>query len=137
MADENKIKLGTIWLTEDGTAVGEGCRSTIQGLHYLKMKWWGNATRNARGNPEQNLTPVAGVNLIIQVPALPFTKLDDIITLFDNTLDSENDFELIIDGTAGNYGLRAEPDPDSSVIWIDVINGWARGVEIRVITKAL
>lgn len=137
MADENKIKIGAIWLTDTGSEDGVACVSVVQGLHYLKMKWWGNAVRNARGNAEMNLVAVAGVDLTIQIPSLPMEKLDAIVELFDDCLDTDDDFGLIIDGDAGDYDLRADPNPDSSVTWKEIVSGWATDVEIRLITRAV
>ena len=135
MADENKIRIGSLWFTSDGTENGFPCVSRVDGLHFLKMKWWGNSVRNARGNPEMNLVAVAGVDLQISIPSLPFEKLDSIVTLFDLVLDEDDDFELVIEGDAGDYDLMAEPNPDSSVQWSEIVNGWAMDVVIRIITK--
>lgn len=136
MADENKIRLGEIWLTDDGTETGLPCVSVIQGLHHLKMKWWGNAVRNARGNVEMNLTEVGGTDLTIFIPSLPFEKVNAIVTLFDDALDDDDVFDLEIQGDAGDYALDAEPNPDSSVVWKEVVGGWATDLEIRIITRA-
>ena len=135
MADENKIRLGSIWLTQDGTENGAACVSTVAGLSNLKMKWWGNAVRNARGNAEMNLVAVAGVDLTISIPSLPMEKVDQIVELFDGALDADETFEFEVDGDGGNYELAAEPNPDGSMSFGEIVGGWAENVEIRIITR--
>ena len=135
MALDNLIKLGDVWLTSDGSEAGLPCVVDVTGLPDLKMKWWGNAGRNARGNAVMNLSKVAGVDLTLSIPSVFITILDSIVDLFDEALDDDTTFELMIEGETGNYYLDAEPNPSNSVTWKETINGLATDVEIRVITR--
>lgn len=135
MAQDNLIKLGSIWLTSDGSETGLPCVVDVGGLPDLKMKWWGNAGRNARGNAVMNLSKVAGVDLSFAIPAISIDVLDDIVDLFDDALDNDDTFELKIEGETGNFYLIAEPNPASSVSWKETLNGLATEVEIKVITR--
>lgn len=136
MALNNKIGFGNIWLTDDGTDAGFACQVDLAGLPFLKMKWWGAASRNARGNAEMNLSPVAGVDLTMTMPSLLISVMDSIIELFNDSLDEDEPFRLQITGETGDFDLSADPNPDSSVAWADTLNGYALDVTIRVITRA-
>lgn len=139
MATDLTIGIGDFWLTDDGTEDGLPCDLDVAGdLPALKQKWWGSASRNARGNPEMNLTEVAGVELSFVIPMLGVEILNSIQTMFDEALDDDEDFPLVIEGGAIiSLDLAAAPNPDNAIRWKSTIEGMALDVEIRVITKAV
>lgn len=134
MAFNQKIKLGNIWLTSDGTEAGFPCQINVLGLPDLKMKWWGNAARNARGNPEMNLTEPSGIDITLQIQAIRVEVFDDIIEMFDDALDNDATFDFVVEGETGNYDLQAEPNPDRSVNWENSTEGFVETVEIKILT---
>lgn len=139
MATDLKIGIGTFFLSDDGTENGLPCDLNVEGdLSALKDKWWGNASRNARGNAEMNLTQVSGVELTFQIPMLSVVTFNAISALFDDCLDNDTVFDLVIDGGAIiDLELQADPNPDNPLRWKSTIQGMVLDVEIRVITRAI
>lgn len=139
MATYLKIGIDDFWLTDSGEEDGLPCDLEVQGdLSSLKQKWWGGATRNARGNAEMNLTEVSGVELTFAMPMLNVATLNDVSDLFDDCLDDDSGFALRIDGgDIIDLNLQADPNPDNPIRWKEVIENFALDVEIRVITRAI
>ena len=80
MADYNRVKIGPVYLTDDGTALGLPCRCEVQGADRLKLGKTGTVRLAADGTPYQYSMPNSGKGLGISYNQNKFYfRIDNIL----------------------------------------------------------
>src|SRR5262245_26809449 len=83
----NRVRIGAIYLTKDGTSGSTPCKLSISNLDLLLMDKTGNIEPVADGSPFIQLVDVHGVELVIQVLKLKQTVYESLREAF-NTLNN-------------------------------------------------
>lgn len=107
----NLIKIGTKYLTSDGTITGLRCLTEIDGLHLLLFSNIGPIRKAVSGKPRkfhlENLGQ--GVDLIIRTPRMDTDRRDEIVGQLDVASGTVN---MTISGPSGTFDLDVIPgDP--------------------------
>lgn len=111
MDRSNLIKIGSKYLTSDGTNTGLRCLTEIDGLHLLLFDNIGPIRKSVSGKPRkfhlENLGH--GIDLIIRTPRMDTDRRDEIVGELDVASGTVN---MTISGPSGTFDLDILPgDP--------------------------
>jgi hypothetical protein len=103
MARYNRVKIGDVWLTKDGSEGGTPCKVIVQGLERLKLTMNGKVEIMADGTPVAVLSDVKGVPLTVRAEAMRKSVFDSIVAVFEQFIDDGLPFDLSIEGDTGDW----------------------------------
>lgn len=112
MDRSNLIKIGTKYLTSDGTETGLRCTTEIDNLHLLLLENVGPVRKAITGQPRkfgiENLG--RGVDLTIRTARMDTDRRDEIVEQLD--VASGTTVNVTISGPSGDFDLQVMPgDP--------------------------
>lgn len=136
MARYNLIKIGTIYLTNDGTQTGKECKTSVTGLNLLKTTKIGNIQYAADGTPHANLIEVGqkGVPIEITVDWLAKTVFDNINTTINDALNNMTTINVIITGDTGTFNVNVIPGLAEPIDWAGFSSGIIKGAKYKFVT---
>lgn len=105
MADFNKVKIGTLWLTDDGTETGASCLVNIPELSRLRPAKRRTVIPVIEGSPVTQLMSQLGEVLTMSIFLLHTDEWDDLIEIIDTADSGGSDVNIIIEGELGNFDL--------------------------------
>lgn len=111
MADYNLVKIGTVYLTDDGTSGGNPCRTEVTGLQALKASKTGAVQAAADGTPYAFLTDNTGKGVVIGIKPFTLTKtvFDSVVTAINAALATPAAINITVSGDTGNFDLDCLP----------------------------
>lgn len=111
MARYNRIKIGTLFLTDDGLVTGKPCKVEVLGLSRLKLSKTGTTRLSADGTPYQYAMPNEGKGVQIQIRPTTIVKsvFDDVIDEMTASLDTNSTINITIQGDTGDLDLETTP----------------------------
>ncbi len=104
----NLVKIGDIWLTNDGLETGKPCKVEITGIDQLRGAYTGVTVRSAANTPYTFImnNTLKGVQLVISPLVIMDTVLDDLEDAFDAAALAGDTLEMSIEGDTGTYTLE-------------------------------
>lgn len=107
----NLVKIGTVWLTSDGTETGEPCRVEVLGLGRLLLGNLGSVNKAADGTPYlYSVESVGqGTDIQITVTALMAAEVVSLAGVINTALSAETAIEVTVEGLAGDFTLSCLP----------------------------
>lgn len=136
MARYNHIQIGTIHLTNDGTAIGMECKTSVIGLNFLKTSKAGNIQYSADGTPYAQIIDVGNKGVALEIGAdwMSKTVFDSIVALMNTALNTFATINIIITGDTGDFSVNCIPNIPDIVSWDSFISGTIKGVKFRFVT---
>jgi len=116
MARFYQIKIGSIWLTKDGTehAVGTGrSRLDVQGVDKLQSDYVKTRVNDMRGNPiiQKTNVGIAGREIVITVTKIPVSVAESLIALHRSSEENDTAFQIVgTEGDTPDFDLFVLPD---------------------------
>lgn len=110
MARTYKVKIGDIWLTNDGTEDGLPCKVEVPNAAILLETDIGNVAIGADGVPfrEMPLTPTgAGRPFAVLVKFMTKAVYDALKAALDTAASSSAEFQVTGTGTPGDFDVNA------------------------------
>jgi hypothetical protein len=109
MADYNRVKIGAIYLTDDGLGTGVPCRVEVAGLSRLKLSKTGVVRTAADGTPYPYTLDNAGQGAPIQIRSLVTMKnvFDDVVAEIEAAAGAP--LNITVDGDTGSFDLDCYP----------------------------
>lgn len=110
MARFYKLKIGSIYLTDNGLTGGRPCKVTVEGVAGLLSPDQGNVAVGADGTPfrEKPLTPTGGGRPIAIVAAfMKKTVYDSLKTALDSAAAGNAEFNVTGVGVPGDFDVDA------------------------------
>lgn len=111
MADYNRVKIGSVYLTDTGLVDGLPCRVEVQGLQFLQTAKKGAIVKSANGTPYKFLIDNTGegVELRFQIMVINTTTLDALKTVIDTAEAGALTVNTTIEGDLGDFDLECIP----------------------------
>jgi hypothetical protein len=115
----NSVQIGTIHLTDDGTASGLPCRTKIENLDAFIASRSGAVRFAANGRPYLYYMPnlKRGAPLRIIIETISNTVFNSLLTAINNALSTESTISITISGEAGTWTVNAHPLLSRPVKW--------------------
>lgn len=142
MARFYKVKIGSVWLTDDGLETGRPCKITVDGAARLLAPDQGNVSVGADGTPfrEKPLTPTGGGRPFSIVAAwMTKTVYDSLKSALDTAAGNNSDFNVTGTGVPGDFDVDAIVFDDPQYLSFEGFTGSdaLRGVRMSFITTAI
>lgn len=111
MARYNLVKIGSIYLTDNGLVTGKPCKLEVPGLSRLKLTITGTTRYAADGTPYQYSMPNAGKGVQIQIRPFVIMKsvFDDVIEAMSDALEANSTINITVEGDTGDFDLDCIP----------------------------
>lgn len=107
-----EIRIDSIYLTDDGTADGTPCKLQIPNLEDLLTSVIGQPSVSASGAIVSNLAAwTKGKSFEITVEVLTENVWSDLKALINDSLETDDDFEIVGNGLIGDFTVNAKPNP--------------------------
>ncbi len=105
MARYNKIRIGTTWLTSDGTEFGFSCKVQVTGLEKLVTDKTGKIIGSANGTPYAQLIDVSnkGNQVSVLTDFMEVDVFDAIVAQFNSAKNNGVTLGLEIQGDTGTF----------------------------------
>lgn len=139
MARYYKIKIGSVWLTSDGTETGIACKTKVSGFSDSLFDKIGNTVKALDGTPITFLTVDLrkGMSILLEVPSFITSVFDDVKTELQDSLTNKTLFELDIIGETGTFNLLAKPDMPTPLDSESFGTGYIKNIKIKLITAGV
>lgn len=135
MATANKIQIGTIWLTSDGTTNGIACQTRTSGLDALKPTRAAKVHRALDGTPYRQSKTLKGKTIEIAFPdTIKKEVFDAVFEFIDDAEIGNTSFDLSIEGDTGNFDLTVIPDENWLRFPGEFVDGWILGATFAFVT---
>lgn len=135
MADYNRVKIGTVYLTDDGTDTGMPCRVEVAGLDRLKAVKTGAMAVSADGTPYAFVTDNQGKGATLSIKPFAVRKavFDDVVDVVNAALTAGTVVNVTFtDGDVGDFDVDCLPVLPNPVTFPGTFSsGIIDGVEIR------
>ncbi|MBX3288444.1 MAG: hypothetical protein KF855_03770 [Acidobacteria bacterium] len=106
MARYNRIQIGDIHLTEDGTALGKPCRVEVEGLVPLRPRYRRTLVRPIEGPAKRQLFDnLIGEQITMTIFQLRAETYEDLLELIDEADESTGEINTKIFGDLGDFDL--------------------------------
>lgn len=131
MARYNTIRIGSTYLTDDGTSTGSPCRATVSGLGALWLDHAGVQFLALDGTPYTQVrqTNGRGSAVTVEVEQMPKTMFEAVIGTVQQAAAYSSTVVVDVAGDTGEFHLVCVPQfPEPVVIGGQFINGRVRGV---------
>jgi hypothetical protein len=111
MARFNSVSLDSVYLTDDGTSGGIGCKCEISGIDGLKSSYAGNVVTAVDGTPHAFILPNIGqgVPLVIKPYVITSALLGSLNSLFNTAISGDAAINVLIAGDTGSFDLSCIP----------------------------
>lgn len=140
MADFAKVKIGSTWLTDDGTETGDPCMVQTDGLKRLQSEKLGAVAFSANADPKHFSSPTDWQGVIFRVTAFVMDKtVHQAIVAELNGLDLKTDtIQFILESNLGDFDLQAKPMLPDFVDAPETFDGdWIDQVTYILVTTGL
>lgn len=142
MARFYKIKIGSIYLTDNGLVGGRPCKVAVDGAAALLLPSQGNVAVGSDGTPfrEKPLTPTGGGRGFTIVAAwMKKTVYDALKTALDAAAAANSDFNVTGDGVPGDFDVDAIPFDNPQYLSFGGFTGadTLKDVRISLITTSI
>lgn len=109
MSEYNVVKVGSTYLTMDGTALGLPCKTRITNLHLLQLTNIGPIRKAITGHPVKFGLENLKKGIDIRIHSFQFMSdvLDDLVTELDVTPNTT--INVTIDGPSGSFDFQVLP----------------------------
>lgn len=134
MARYSTIKIGSYWLTDDGTSTGSPCRTAVTGLGGLWMDHAGVQFLSIDGTPYTQIrqTNGRGADVSIEIEQMPKAMFEDIMGAIQSAVAYSSTMLVEITGDTGNFYLVCVPKfPDPVLVSGQFVNERVRGVTLN------
>lgn len=117
MADYNRVKIGDVFLTDDGLITGMPCRCEVAGVDRLKLTKTGTVRLAADGTPYPYTMPNLGKGSPLQIRPFMITKavFDDVVDEINDALDANATINITLEGDTGDFDLECYPTVPNGV----------------------
>ena len=139
MARYNLIKFGSVYLTNDGTATGDRCRSTVTGLDGLLLDRTGNVFVSLTGKPFVQTIDnrSSGEVISIQLEQVGQSVFQSIVSNLNTAASGSSSIDVRISGDLGDFSINALPNyPQPLVVSGEFIEQRIRSVTINLIVAS-
>lgn len=110
MGRYNLVQIGTVYLTDTGLVGGTPCRVRVGGLPLLSLSHTGVTRPQASGRPITQLATIKGLPVSVTVEWQAKAVHEAILAEFQDSIDGNTDFDLVITGDTGDFNLTAIPE---------------------------
>jgi|GEM_PF-3443156 len=106
--DYPRVKIGSVYLTEDGLEDGMPCRCEVTGLERLKPSKTGSVVIAADGTPHSFLRSNTGKGAPISIRPYAVRKsvFDGVINAINEKLNTDEAVNITIEGDTGDFDLE-------------------------------
>ena len=136
MAEYHKVRIGTIYLTKDGTDATAGCRVLVGGLDALQLGYVGNVVRAADNTPYLHRieNDGRGKDLTFDIFVLNQEQLEDIRTEWNGLIAAKAPIPVLIeDGPFGDFAFNCLPTMPQAITFSgEFSNERIPGIVIRL-----
>ncbi|SRR5258706_16358363 len=141
MARYYRVKIGSIYLTHDGTNTGRPCKVDVEGVNGLILPDTGNVATGADGTPfrEIPLTPTgAGRPFVIIAAFLVSSVYASLKAALDSAAGSNADFNVTGSGLPGDFDADAIVFDNPQYLTFEGFSGDnLKGVRISLMTTVI
>ncbi len=132
----NKIKIGSIWLTKDGTENSTPCKLTVTNIDLLLMDLTGQVNPSADGTPFVQVVDLEKRGIILEITVETMLKAvyESLASQLNARLNDGNTIALEITGDTGNFELDSLPMLPRPISPASFINNRIKSTVIRLIT---
>lgn len=136
MARFNLVKIGTEWLTSDGTEAGSPCKTNVIGLRNLVSDKTGSVKIASDGTPHVQLldTDKKGNLIEIQTSFMEKAVFDDIIAIHNAAKNGSLLIALEILGDTGDFIMDSVPAVPNDIEFEGFSGGIIKSATFRYIT---
>lgn len=136
MARYNTVKLGTIFLTDNGLEGGTPCKLTVNNLDQLFTDKTGSVSNSASGAPFVQVVDAdkKGIALEIVVETLTKEVFGDLVTALNSAINDLDTMEYEISGDTGEFTGSAIPALPRPISAGSFRNEYIQNVTIRIVT---
>lgn len=105
------VKIGSIWLTDDGTGIGRACLNKVEGLSQLFLAHVGSTAVPISGLPFNFILPNegGGVDLITQPFAVKTSVLASLKSMIDTANTNGTAIQVQISDGPGAQNMDCDP----------------------------
>jgi hypothetical protein len=128
------VQIDSIYITSDGTNGGDPCKLSVAGASELLQTVTGAAIPTIGGTVFQLVPYTKGKRFSVAIDQIMKDQWDDLVTLINNTLETDGDFTVSGTGDIGDFSATVKPFPVSPFKAQSFINGRIRGVTLEFIT---
>lgn len=135
MSDYNLISIGSVYLTSDGTSMGNPCRTKVHGHGKLLNTYTGQIQKNLKNVPIAQVTPEVeagvGEEISIEIRKLTIETLGDIQDEINAAYAASTTLNVVSVGTVGTFNLETLAKlPDAISDPSDVDEDYIYGITI-------
>lgn len=138
MGRYNLISIGGVYLTTDGTATGDKCRSNVTGLDALNLDYAGNTFTALDGTPYVQVIANRSRGEVVEVDIEQLGKsvFEQIVGVLNGATASSTGFAMKVVGDLGSFYLTVLPNyPNPLEVSGEFIEERIRSVKLRFIVK--
>ncbi|HEX8288022.1 MAG TPA: hypothetical protein VF556_08505 [Pyrinomonadaceae bacterium] len=129
------IRVHDIFLSEDGTNTGLGCKLSVENVEDLLTTVAGNVQLSANGTPVFHLVEwTAGKQFAVRVSTLTTDVWLSLVELLNTALEENDTLSIAGAGDTGDFTVSAKPFPQKPFAAERFSNGYVHGITFRFIT---
>jgi len=129
------IQINGIFLTDDGTDSGLGCKLSVENVEDLLKTVAGFVQLSAKGTPQFQLVEwTAGKQFAVRVSTLTKDVWLDLVELLNTALEEDDTLIIAGSGDTGDFTVSAKPFPQKTFAAERFINGRIINAVFRFIT---
>lgn len=111
MARFNTIKIGSVWLTDDGLSGGKPCKTEVSGVDRLRPTRTGFTRTALSGQPYNFVMPNEGKGVVLVIR--PYVLTESVFNQLQNGLDGSTQsgvaINVTLNGDTGDFDLECAP----------------------------
>lgn len=130
----NRVSIGGIHLSSDGTLSGTPCKLTVSNIDELLLDKTGSIDFAADGTAWIQLADVHGVALDISVRKLKQAVYDDLVDAFNDANNTGAKLTVVITGSTGSFSRQCFVNPKKPISPSGFINDMINDVTLRLVT---
>lgn len=134
MARYSTVKIGSYWLTDDGTSSGSPCRTGISGLGGLWLDHSGTQFKSLDGSvyTQVRQTNGRGAEVSIEIEQMPQAMFENVLGAIQSSVAFSTALTVEITGDGGNFYLSCVPlFPEPVTYSGQFVDGRIRGVTLN------
>lgn len=107
------VKIGSVYLTDDGLSTGSPCRVEVTGLSTLYQDYAISMRKSADNTPYGFTIPTngRGVDITVKIVSMGFTQFDAIMNEINTALAGEDTISMEISQGTTDFTFDALPGP--------------------------
>lgn len=108
----NLISINNIYLTSDGTAVGNPCKTSVTGLDSLNLDYVGTNVIALDGTPYAQILHNRGKGLpfSIKVQSMTESRFTSLVSAVNSAIGLSQTIEVYLQGETGTFALACLPN---------------------------